>query len=218
MKKKKKVGWLIALIVVGLIVAAVVFSGVVDPGNMVLGNNTNVCGYAKGKVHSQKFETVEDALQAATEEQNFDIGMTTVIYQSRTGNLEKVYLLGQDEIDGYEFLLHEDGTYTYSGVRRAMFVNDFQTEKYDWQTTVLSDLCISTSKSYKRFVNPRKNYGVLPAWGVADTDIVKDMTVDGQPVDEVIEFSQNEKVYYLWMIDDLKTENNAVDVKVEVLN
>lgn len=41
------------------------------------------------------------------------------------------------------------------------------------------------------------------------------MTVDGQKVDEIIEFSKEEENYYLWIIDDLQTENNAKDIKID---
>ena len=71
------------------------------------------------------------------------------------------------------------------------------------------------SRAAFEIVKPREEYGVLPAWGVSDTDKVKHMTVDGQKVDKVIEFSYKEETYYLWIIDDLKTENNAVDIKIE---
>lgn len=39
--------------------------------------------------------------------------------------------------------------------------------------------------------------------------------IEGQGIDDVIEFSQNGKIYYLWIINDLKTEKNAADIKVE---
>lgn len=58
-------------------------------------------------------------------------------------------------------------------------------------------------------------YGVLPAWGVSDTDKIKHMTIDGQCVDHVIEFLQSGTTYYLWIIDDLQTEHNAVDIEID---
>lgn len=65
-------------------------------------------------------------------------------------------------------------------------------------------------------MKPYETYGVLPAWGVSDTDQVKNMTVDGQSVDHVIEFTWESDTYYLWIIDDLQTKNNAVDIVIDV--
>ena len=202
----------------------VTMTGVYDPDNMVIGNNLNAAGYGKGKFHDKEFTSIEKALQAVVEEDGGDYSNMKLLYQAATGNLEKVYLLESSQVDtyefhevkGYEFLIKENGTYSYMGIKSRQFKYNGQTEKYDWKTTVLSDLSDSTSKGYKKFVNPKETYGVLPAWGVSDTEEVKNMTVDGQGVDHVIEFTLDGATYYLWIIDDLQTESNAVDVVIDV--
>ena len=163
-------------------------------------------------------------MQAVTEELGSDYDNMTLLYEATTGNLEKVFMLESTltdsykfhKVNGYEFIINKNGTYSYSGNISMNFEYTGQTKKYDWKTTALSDLSNSTKKWYKKLVNPRDTYGVLPAWGVSDTDKIKHMTVDGQSVDHVIEFSQDGQTYYLWIIDDLQTENNAVDIVIDV--
>lgn len=217
MKKKKK--WLILLCIVLVIAAgtaALILTGVYDPDNTMTGNNANATGYGKGGLHDKEFKSVEDALQAVLEEEDVDPDKVKLLYQARTGDLEKVYLLRQDEVEGYEFQINGEEEYCYIGVRSAMFANFYETKTYSLEETVLADLSSSTSKGYKKLVNPRELYGVLPAWGISDSEKVRDMTVDGQSVDEVVGFSQDGETYYLWIIDDLKTENNAVDIRIEL--
>ena len=86
---------------------------------------------------------------------------------------------------------------------------------YDWQTTMRSDLSNSTKKTYRSIIGKGKKYTVLPAWGISNTEKVKDVTVDGQEIDEVIAFSHDGTDYYLWIIYDLQTENAAVDIVIE---
>lgn len=214
MKKKYIIFTLIA-VVFTIALAAIIT--VCDPENMIMGNNANASGYGRGGIHEKKFMSLEDALKEAmkAEEVEKDYEVMTLLYEAQTGNLKKVFMLYKDQIRGYEFFVNENGSYSYSGVRTTTFANFFEEKKYDWKTTVLSDLSNSTGKGYKKVVNPKKKYGLLPAWGVSDTDQVKYMTVDGQKVDEVIEFSTDGEKYYLWMIDDLQTENNAKDIKIE---
>ncbi len=193
MRKRTKIIIAVIVVLVVWLAAAVVI--LYDPDNTVLGNNVNACGYGRGGIHEKEFIVLEEALKAVMKdevhEKNYDD--MTMLYAAQTDRLEKVFMLYENEVCGYEFVVNENGSYSYRGVRSTVFADFFEKKEYDWKTTVLDDLSNSTQKGYKRFVNPNKNYGVLPAWGVSDTDKVKHMTVDGQKVDKVIEFSYKEE-------------------------
>ena len=155
-------------------------------------------------------------MQETLEEEERDYSNMTLLYQATTEKLVKVFMLCEDEVCGYEFYINENGTYSYSGGKDVDFSKVNEEKRHDWKTSVLSDVSDATSKGYKKFVKPYETYGVLPAWGVSDTDQVKNMTVDGQSVDHVIEFTWESDTYYLWIIDDLQTKNNAVDIVIDV--
>lgn len=213
--KKKYIIFILIVVVFTIALAAIIT--VCDPDNMIMGNNANAFGYGRGGIHEKNFKSLDEVLREAmkAEKVEKDYNTMTLLYEAQTGNLVKVFMLYKDQVRGYEFLVNESGNYNYIGVRSATFANFFETKEYDWKTTVLSDLSSSTKKAYRRIVRPKESYGVLPAWGVFDTDQVKNMTVDGQKVDEIIEFSKEEENYYLWIIDDLQTENNAKDIKID---
>ena len=131
-------------------------------------------------------------MQAVTEELGSDYDNMTLLYEATTGNLEKVFMLESTltdsykfhKVNGYEFIINKNGTYSYSGNISMNFEYTGQTKKYDWKTTALSDLSNSTKKWYKKLVNPRDTYGVLPAWGVSDTDKIKHMMVNRWKINE----------------------------------
>ena len=61
----------------------------------------------------------------------------------------------------------------------------------------------------------RDRYKVLPAWGVTDYSDISNVTVDDQKIDEVHELDVDDKTYYPWIINDLKTRNKASEVRIE---
>ena len=218
MKNIRKVIKIMLLIVIaiGVVFATLTVTGIYDPDNMIIGDNSNVFGYGKGRFYDIEFETIEEALRETTKEEVDNYSDLTLLYQATTERLVKVFLLYEDEIRGYEFYINANGTYSYSGGKDVDFSKANEEKRHDWKTTVLSDVSNATSKGYKKFVKPRETYGVLPAWGVLDSDQVKNMTIDGQSVDHIIEFTWGGDTYYLWIIDDLQTENNAVDIVIDV--
>ena len=60
-----------------------------------------------------------------------------------------------------------------------------------------------------------KKYKAIPAWGVTDYSDISNVTVDDQKIDEVHKLDVDGKTYYLWIINDLKTQNEASEVRIE---
>lgn len=209
MKKRKKVIILFAIVVVAGI-AALVFkvSGIYDPENNVPGNNQNVTWYIR-ELGAQAYGTIDEAMKSHNE--NYE--KEKVLYMAHTGNVARVFMVNGDEVTGYEFIVKEE-KYHYVGERK-LIINGMGSEKeYEWEATLRSDLSYSTKTSYRNIINIGTKYMICPAWGVSDREQVRKVTFDGQAVDEVVEFSKGQETYYLWIIDDLKTKNNAVDVMI----
>ena len=92
-------------------------------------------------------------------------------------------------------------------------INFHDDKKYTWKETFLDDLFISWDAVYRGAVE--KKYKVLPAWGVTDYSDISNVTVDDQKIDEVHELDVDGKTYYLWIINDLKTQNEASEVRIK---
>ena len=60
-----------------------------------------------------------------------------------------------------------------------------------------------------------KKYKALPAWGVTDYSDISNVMVDDQKIDEVHKLDVDGKTYYLWIINDLKTQNKASEIRIE---
>ena len=88
-------------------------------------------------------------------------------------------------------------------------INFDDDKKYTWKETFLADLFMSRDAVYRGAVE--KKYKVLPAWGVTDYSDISNVTVD----DQKIELDVDGKTYYLWIINDLKTQNEASEVRIE---
>lgn len=221
--KRRLIFILVVLMLLIGIGIAVVFmgTGIYDPNNLILGNNSTTSTYEKGKLNNIEFKNLEAGVDKVLEE-NKDI-ISNYFYKNHYEKLGIIFT--QEEwkqgktvsysITGYEFIANDNGTYRYVGLRTSHFAGEFISSEYDWETTVRADISNSTKKGYNRYVKPREIYGVLPAWGVSDDERVKTMTIDGQSADKVIEFTANDKTYYFWFIEDLKTQNDATNMDIK---
>ena len=216
MNKKKIViiASAVALVAI-LMVVGYLSSGLVDPKNQVWGNNLTVYSYVSS---GKTYDSIEIAMAEVDEHYSEEKLLGTV----RTGNVTIIFLLSEGQagehgtscVKAHEFVT-VDGGYNHKGGRTTTFEGSVHYDSYDWQTTMRSDLSNSTKKTYRSIIGKGKKYTVLPAWGISDTGEVKDVTVDGQGIDEVIPFSHDGTDYYLWIIYDLQTENDAVDIVIE---
>lgn len=210
MKRRKKViKILVLLAVVGIIGTVFVMSGIYDPDNRILGNNQNVTWYSR-TIGTEAYAAIEDAVKSHDENYNKE----KMLYTLHTGNVAEVFMLNGNEVTGYEFII-KDEKYHYIGERKLIINGGASVKEYDWEMTLRSDLSYSTGKSYKNITSVGTKYSVLPAWGISDREQVRNVTFDGQAVDEVIPFSDEQGTYYLWIIHDLQTKNDAVDVVIE---
>ena len=222
MKKAKKISIIVigVLLLIGLM--AVIF--VYDPDNMVFGNNLRSSAFSWGIFGGEEYKSIEEAMPKVAEELGDNYEDMIFLHRTTTGNVEKIFMLDtmkkegyeSSQVRGYEFVINESGTYTYQGAKSRVFQYSNMERKHDWKTTVQADLCDSTNRGYKKIMNAKKIYGVLPAWGVSDIPEVEKMLVDGQTVDHVVEIPLEETTYYLWIINDLQTENDAKDIVISV--
>ena len=222
MKKKAKI---IIVTIVGIIMVALLMNlaFLYDPDNIIIGNNLNSSMYVK-EIPDKEFVTIEAAMATIVEEEGGALENMILLYQGTTQNLEKLFWLkiiqnGEVticQIKGYEFLINPNGSYTYVGAKNRVFYDSLREAEYDWKQTVLADLSDSVHKSYRQVFRAKEIYGVLPAWGISDTEQIANMTIDGQKVDQVITFTCNDKSYYLWIIDDLQTKKEITDIIIAI--
>lgn len=211
MKNKQRIrAILILVLVVAVMIAAVfILQSFIDPDNDIMGNNVNAGVYTESRKEIL-YASMEEGLAAQVE--NYE--SLTMLYQATTQNVAKAYLLDQNQVEGYEFLIRDDGQYQYMGERTLIFAGVLDEEKYDWETTLRADLSYSLAKSYLKIVAPGELYEVLPAWGVSTSPLVQDVQIDGKAIDEVISFTQDDSEYYLWIVDDLSCEHGANSVEI----
>ncbi|MBE5942196.1 MAG: hypothetical protein E7264_06625 [Lachnospiraceae bacterium] len=224
---KKRIILLICLVVTILILGLSILiqnkdTDVYDSSNMIVSDNSGGSEYEKDILNRLSFDSVEDALPIVTKnDSSYKDG--EIIYQTRIDNYSAVFFQQETvlakykfpTIICYEFVVNENDTVSYVGRRVCNSNHDMLSTSYGWIQTVRSDLGYSTSHLYKDILNIREVYGVLPAWGLSVSEQVKNMTVDGQSVDKVIEFTANDKTYYFWFIEDLKTQRDAMNMDIK---
>ncbi len=209
-KNRRK--WRIAGVVAIVIVIGVGFGiwmGVYDPDNTIMGNHVNATYFARS-LGEDTYGSWEEAMRAKDE----NYTQEQLLYMSQTENVFKVFMQNGNEIAGYEFIA-EDNCYQYIGERKLIFDGAVCPTEYDWETTVRSDLSYSTRHSYKKIIRLGTRYNVLPAWGVSEQERIREVTFDGQGMDEVIPFTSDGKTWYLWVIDDLKTQKDAREIQLQ---
>lgn len=224
MRKRTKI---VLVVVAGIgivVVTALLFwkmSEHQDPNNRLEGRNSS------NSYYTTIFENQENSLEQEMQKNDDRFEEEEDVTQLETGNITLVFRKGKefnfdkdsgelieiDYIGGYEFV-KTSGGYFYSGQRRLSLKHMELEREYTWEETFRADLALTTRKAYKEFV--KNNYNVLPAWGISENADVENMTVDGQKIDQVIPIEMDEKPYYLWIIYDLETEKDAVDVILKV--
>ena len=205
----------VVVLVILLMVLGYLSSGLIDPKNQVWGNNLTAYSYVSS---GKTYDSIEVAMAEVDEHYDEEVLLGAV----RTGNVTIVFLLddgqtgehGTSCVKAHEFVT-VDGGYNHKGGRTTTFAGSIHNDSYDWQTTMRADLSNSTKKTYRSIIGKGKKYTVLPAWGISDTEEVQNIAVDGQGIDEVIGFSHDGTDYYLWIIYDLQTGNDAVDIVIE---
>ena len=110
---------------------------------------------------------------------------------------------------GFEFFCN--GAYVLSGVTDLLFEPSGLNDR---ETTLRQSLQNFLGMKHLDFLRLADRYGALPAWGVADGDWIESITIDGQPVDEIIPIECSQEVYYLWVVHDLQTRNIAADLGI----
>ncbi len=224
---KKRIILLICLVIAILILGLSILiqntdTDVYDSSNMIVSDNSGGSEYEKDILNRLSFDSVEDALPIVTKnDSSYKDG--EIIYQTRVENYTAVFYQQETvlakyrfpTIICYEFVVNENDTVSYIGRRVCNSNHDMLSTSYGWVQTVRADLGHSTNRLYKETLNMRETYGILPAWGLSVSEQVKTMTVDGQSVDKVIEFTTNDKTYYFWFIEDLKTQNEATSIEIK---
>lgn len=202
--------------IVYVIVAVFIVGGVwlltyaVDPANSIKGNNIIAENFQRA-VGSDGYASLEEAMSVLDE--NYE--KERVLYQKECNNMAKIFVLEDDRVICYEFWIDSNSEYHNTGSRTLVFTGFYENEPYDWKTTVRADLSYSTKKTNRKFLKLPELYGVTPAWGVSTDEQVKNVTIDGQQPDYIAEFFKDGKSYYLWVIDDLKTQKDAVDIVIQ---
>ena len=208
---------LIILLLLFLVMEFALKEGIFNDNENLYGANGNAMSYIND-INPQKYSSLNEALVDIDEK----LKSENKICQIEDNGIVHVYMQGQNNIKFeeadinrtdtyikcYDFVTTSDG-YNYSGERKLV-INFNDDKKYTWKETFLADLFISRDSAYRGAVE--KKYKVLPAWGVTDNSDIKDVTVDGQKIDEVHELDVDGETYYLWIINDLKTQNKSADI------
>ena len=219
-KKKHKALKIIIIISAILTVLLGVMRYLFGNKEVMFGANGNAMSYIND-VHPNKYKSVDEALLDVDEK----VKSEKQLCQIEDNGIVHVYMQGYnnvkfEEVDinrtntyikCYDFVTVSDG-YNYSGERKLV-INFHDDKKYTWKETFLADLFMSRDAVYRGAVE--KKYKVLPAWGVTDYSDISNVTVDDQKIDEVHKLDVDGKTYYLWIINDLKTQNEASEVRIE---
>ena len=219
-KKKHKALKIIIIVSAILIVLLGVMRYLFGNKEVMFGANGNAMSYIND-VHPNKYKSVDEALLDVDEK----VKSEKQLCQTEYNGVVHVYMQGKfqnkEENEGntsyvncFDFMKDNEG-YTYCGGRvlNIDFVESLAEDSYTWEETFVSDLSQSMLHTFKAGVE--KKYKAIPAWGVTDYSDISNVTVDDQKIDEVHKLDVDGKTYYLWIINDLKTQNEASEVRIE---
>jgi len=120
-------------------------------------------------------------------------------------------LSGNDLVSTFKFIVKNiDGTHYYS---MPVVVTNMSWEGHKWSVKKMKldeigevRLCIAGDSLRWFRVDDSKNF----FWGLAQTENVRNLKIEGQPVTEVISVELDGETGYFWYFDDLKTDKRPV--------
>jgi len=159
----------------------------------------------------QYFDTIEEAII------NNDLGIENIIIVDRIKlfeNDESAVLFfrqknveGDDVVGAYRTFVKEyDGVRSYStpivATGRSPVANKLSVKNMKLDEIGEVRLSISQDTLRSLRIDETKNF----FWGLSQTERVRNLKIEGQPVTEVIEVELDGETWYFWYFDDLVTD------------
>ena len=88
-------------------------------------------------------------------------------------------------------------------------------KKYSSKDDLMSDLQQSLDNTHIKYLKLNEMYNAIPAWGVSENADIKNVTIESQKIDKIIPIKYNNKIYYFFVIYDLKTEKSIYDLNIK---
>lgn len=66
-------------------------------------------------------------------------------------------------------------------------------------------------------IKNRGKYKYLLKWGVTDQKEIERVRIENQIVDEIIEYNDKDKIYYIWFLFDAKVRKADDKIEIKVI-
>lgn len=173
------------------------------------GNNVYACYYAEGGFDNG-YNDMENLLQDEIENSKKTANHSRLeeIYRKQVGEKVFVYFKEDEEkITEYDFFRQND-LYYCSGSNTLVYDGVVSSDSYTTEETIRKDIVNTMFRGVGR-----KEVGA-PAWGVSADERISSMTINAEPVDDVILINEIDgKKYYFWIITNVGEIKTLDDVK-----
>ena len=172
------------------------------------GNNGYICSYSKG-IGSKGYDDIESALKDQIEYRNKTSNQNELeeIYRIQVEEKNFVYFKEAEWIAEFEFFRQNDLYYS-SGTKDLMYDGIGSSDSYTAEETIRKDIANTMWRGV--------SYDEVgaPAWGVSTDEQISSMSINAEPVDDVILINEIDgKKYYFWITTNVEGIETIDDVK-----
>ena len=172
------------------------------------GNNVYACYFSEGS-GDNGYDDIESLLKDEIEYGNKTGNYNELeeICRIQVGEKLFVYFKEDEEIIEYDFFRQND-LYYCSGNNILVYDGVVSSDSYTAEETIRKDIANTMFRGVGR-----KEVGA-PAWGVSTDERISSMTVNAEPVDDVILIKEKAgKKYYFWITTNVEGIETIDDVK-----
>lgn len=221
-KTHKKILIIVATLIILFVAVQLfkLFTLMIKYPSVASGKNIVVSGKSRG---SELFVSYYSTIEEAYNKGNGGSGkkyedIKNIISHDEYKNATIILYQNDGSINSGEFITKEKNgskVFQYVGGKSVIFAGKHINENSNVDATIRSDL--SNDLSIGTFwVDLKKMYGRLPAWGVSDSNDIYNLKIENQPIDSIYEVKYEDKTYYVWYFKDLQTEKSAKDVDINL--
>lgn len=200
----------IVMFIVLLAIGQKEVSSMTELHNAFQGNNAYAPFYSNGIGGNRGYDNMEELLEERIEfEKNTgDRNEMEEIYRIQAGEKIFVYCKVDEEyVVEFDFI-EQDDLYYYLGELYILYDWIGYDGRYSEEATIKTDIVHTMRR------DGVKRLEGAPAWGVSADEQIAFMTINAEPVDDVILINEKDgKKYYFWIITNVGEIKNFDDVK-----
>lgn len=215
--KKNKIAKKIAIVIAGIFIflGICLFVFIVTKGEIMLIFTPLV----DKTMNENPYNTIEEAIQS--EFPDFDLSKDEILYKDEHGNWAVAVARHKEQGRVYQYWIDESNQYhsilySKTGFKSKIEKNNILDEKELIEEGIRSAVILSVDRLHVGSLNIKKYFDTKPVYGIIYNDKVKNIWIDGQPVDKLVPIQVDEEQIKFWIIYDLQTKKSFDEIDIEI--